>query len=102
MSAAGHLALTFLGAALFALGLFGVLARRSTLFQLIALEVTLMGPALVFVAAGARHGGPEGQGMFVLVLSLAAAEVGVGLALFLRLRRLHGDSDSDALRDMRG
>ena len=51
----------------------GVLARRGILFQLVALEVALSGPALAFVAAGAYHADPQGQGMFILVLTLAAA-----------------------------
>jgi NADH-quinone oxidoreductase subunit K len=72
------------------------------LFQLLALEVALSGPALGFVAAGAYHADPQGQGMFILVLTLAAAEVAVGLALFLRLRRLSGSDDSDAISGLKG
>jgi len=89
-------------AGLFAIGLFGVLARRGMLFQLVALEVALSGPALGFVAAGAYHADPQGQGMFILVLTLAAAEVAVGLALFLRIRRAAGSDDSDAISRLKG
>ncbi|KIZ38614.1 MULTISPECIES: NADH-quinone oxidoreductase subunit NuoK [Rhodopseudomonas] len=89
-------------AGLFAIGLFGVLARRGILFQLVALEVALSGPALGFVAAGAYHADPQGQGMFILVLTLAAAEVAVGLALFLRIRRVAGSDDSDAINRLKG
>jgi NADH-quinone oxidoreductase subunit K len=102
MTGSGLAALLVIAAGLFAVGLFGVLARRSILFQLIALEVALSGPALAFVAAGAYHGDPEGQGMFVLTLALAAAEVAVGLALFLRIRRATGGDDSDAVSALRG
>nr|Q07QW6.1 RecName: Full=NADH-quinone oxidoreductase subunit K; AltName: Full=NADH dehydrogenase I subunit K; AltName: Full=NDH-1 subunit K [Rhodopseudomonas palustris BisA53] len=91
-----------LAAGLFAAGVFGVLARRGILFQLIALEVALSGPALAFIAAGAYHGDAEGQGMFVLTLTLAAAEVAVGLALFLRIRRAKGSDDSDAVSGLKG
>jgi NADH-quinone oxidoreductase subunit K len=94
--------LLVIAAGLFATGLFGVLARRSILFQLISLEVALSGPALAFVAAGAYHGDAGGQGMFVLTLTLAAAEVAVGLALFLRIRRTTGGDDSDAISTLRG
>ena len=101
MTGSSLAALMIIAAGLFAAGVFGVLARRSILMQLIALEVALSGPALAFVAAGAYHGDPEGQGMFVLTLTLAAAEVAVGLALFLRLRRVTGSDDSDAVSGLR-
>jgi NADH-quinone oxidoreductase subunit K len=94
--------LLLLAAGFFMVGLFGVLARRNILYQLIALEVALCGPALAFVAAGAYHAGAEGQGMFVLTLALAAAEVPLGLALFLRIRRTAGTGDSDAVSGLRG
>ncbi|MDT8854173.1 NADH-quinone oxidoreductase subunit NuoK [Paracoccaceae bacterium Fryx2] len=90
-----------LSAGLFATGLFGVMARRAILFQLISLEVMLSGPALAFIAAGAFHGDAQGQGMFVFVLVLAAAEVAIGLALFLALRRVADVVDSDSVSDLR-
>lgn len=102
MTQADLAGLMALAAGLFATGLFGVLARSSILFQLIALEVALSGPALAFVAAGAYHGDAQGQGMFVLVLALAAAEVAIGLALFLRIRRAVGSDDSDAVNALKG
>lgn len=86
-----------ISAGLFAVGLFGVLARRTILMQLISLEIMLAGPALAFVAVGAHHGMVEGTAMFLLVLAMAATEVALGLAIYLRLRRFHG-SDADAAR----
>lgn len=91
-----------LSAGLFLVGLFGILARRTILFQLIALEVMLAGPALAFIAAGAHHGAVEGQGMFVMILGLAAAEVALGLSFFLRLRQANQSTDSDAASRLRG
>jgi NADH-quinone oxidoreductase subunit K len=102
MTGSDLIGLMILAAGLFAIGLFGVLARRGILFQLVALEVALSGPALGFVAAGAYHADPQGQGMFILVLTLAAAEVAVGLALFLRIRRTTGSDDSDIISGMKG
>jgi NADH-quinone oxidoreductase subunit K len=90
-----------LAAGLFAAGLFGLLARRAILFQLLSLEVMLTGPALAFVAAGARHGDAGGQGMFVLVLVLAAAEVALGLTLYFRLRRVADVTDADSVSLLR-
>ncbi|WP_322515934.1 NADH-quinone oxidoreductase subunit NuoK [Rhodopseudomonas palustris] len=102
MTGSDLIGMMILAAGLFAIGLFGVLARRGILFQLVALEVALSGPALAFVAAGAYHADPQGQGMFILVLTLAAAEVAVGLALFLRIRRTSGTDDSDIISGMKG
>jgi NADH-quinone oxidoreductase subunit K len=102
MTGADLIGMMILAAGLFAVGLFGVLARRGILFQLVALEVALSGPALAFVAAGAYHADAQGQGMFILVLTLAAAEVAVGLALFLRIRRTSGSDDSDIISGMKG
>jgi len=97
----GLTAVLALSAALFATGLFGVLARRTIVMQLLSLEIMLSGPALAFVAAGAHHGLVEGTAMFLLVLALAAAEVAVGLAIYLHLRRNTG-GDADSIRDLRG
>mgnify|MGYP005854951383 CR=1 FL=1 len=102
MSAPGLSLALVVAVGLFAVGLFGLLARRTILFQLISLEVMLLGPALAFVAAGAHRGLAAGQGMFVLVLALAAAEVAVGLALYLRLKRVAGSGDSDAASRLEG
>jgi NADH-quinone oxidoreductase subunit K len=90
-----------IAAGLFAVGLWGLVARRGVLFQIIALEIMLTGPALAFVAAGAHHGDPGGQGMFVFVLVLAAAEVALGLALYLRLSRYADTTDADTIRELR-
>jgi NADH-quinone oxidoreductase subunit K len=95
-------ALLAIAAGLFATGLFGVLARRTIVLQLISLEVMLAGPALAFVAAGAHHGRVEGTAMFLLVLAIAAAEVAVGLAIYLNLRRHAAGGDADAATRLRG
>lgn len=87
---------------LFALGLMGLLARRSLVFMLISIEIMLNAAGLAFVVAGARHGSPDGQIMFIFILAMAAAEVAVGLALFLQIRRRMETLDADAIRLMRG
>ncbi|MGF1552503.1 MAG: NADH-quinone oxidoreductase subunit NuoK [Paracoccaceae bacterium] len=101
MTEAAFLGLLAVAGGLFAIGLAGLVLRRTVLFQLLALEVMLSGPALAFVAAGARHGAAEGQAMTLLVIALAAAEVALGLALFLRLRRGEVGTDADAAATLR-
>jgi len=92
----------YTAAGLFALGLTGVLVRRSLLFVLMSLEVMLNATGLAFVAGGARWGQADGQIMFLLVLTLAAAEVAIGLALLLAVHRRLGSLDGDRLSRLRG
>lgn len=95
--------LAALAAVLFALGLAGVLVRRNVIFILLSIEVMLNAAGLLFVAAGARWGAPDGQIMFLFILTMAAAEVAVGLALILNYHRVAGTLDIDAAgRDARG
>ncbi len=91
-----------LAAALFLIGLTGVLVRRNVLFLLMSLEIMMNACGLAFVVAGARWLGADGQIMFMFVLSLAAAEVAVGLGLILQLERRHRDLDIDAVSELEG
>ena len=87
---------------LFLLGLLGLLARRGLVFVLMSIEIMLNAAGLLFVAAGARWGNPDGQIMFIFVLNLAGAELALGLVLLLRIRARLPDLDADAadlLRD---
>lgn len=91
-----------LAAALFALGLIGVLVRRNVIFILMSIEVMLNAAGLAFVAAGARWGQPDGQVVFLFILAMAAAEVSVGLALVLELYHQYKSLDTDAISRMKG
>lgn len=91
-----------LAAALFAIGLAGVLVRRNAIFLLMSLEIMMNACGLAFVAAGARWAEADGQIMYMLVLSLAAAEVAVGLGLVLQLERRFGSLDIDAASELYG
>ncbi len=93
-----------LAAALFALGLVGVLVRRNVIFILVSIEIMLNAAGLAFVVAGAhlQQGQEVGQVMFFFILSRAAAEVAVGLALVLRLHHRLKTLDADELSKMRG
>ena len=91
-----------LAAALFALGLAGLVLRRNLLFILMSAEIMMNATALAFVVGGARWGAPDGQVMFVLVLTLQAAEACVGLALVIQLFRRFRTLDVDAASTMKG
>ena len=71
-------------AALFALGVYGVLVRRNAVLLLMAVELMLNAVNLILVTAGTVLG----QVFALFVIVLAAAEIGVGLAVILQLYRL--------------
>lgn len=91
-----------LAAALFLVGMVGVLVRRNLLFLLMSLEIMVNAAGFAFVVAGSRWAQADGQVMFLFVLVMAAAEVAVGLALVLRLYRRTQSIDADAVDLLRG
>jgi NADH-quinone oxidoreductase subunit K len=91
-----------LAAALFVIGLAGVMTRRNLIFMLLSVEVMLNAAGLAFIVAGSRWGQPDGQVMFLFILATAAAEVAVGLVLALGIYREFRTLDMDAVSEMRG
>ena len=78
-----------LAAALFCVGLFGVLARKNAIVILMGIELMLNAVNLNLVAFW-RYRTPEmiaGQAFAVIVFAVAAAEVAVGLALIISVYR---------------
>jgi NADH:ubiquinone oxidoreductase subunit K len=81
--------MTFVGAVLFALGLFGVLARRNVMTVLMSIELIFNAANINFVAFN-RYLHPDGvwgQGVALFVIAIAAAEAVVGMALVLVVYR---------------
>jgi NADH-quinone oxidoreductase subunit K len=76
-------------AALFCIGLFGVLARKNAIAILMGVELMLNAVNINLVAFW-RYRTPEiiaGQAFAVIVFAVAAAEVAVGLALIISIYR---------------
>jgi NADH-quinone oxidoreductase subunit K len=76
-------------AALFCIGLFGVLARKNAVAILMSVELMLNAVNINLVAFW-RYRAPEmiaGQAFAVIVFAVAAAEVAVGLALIISIYR---------------
>lgn len=84
-------------AALFGVGLYGVLARRNAVLALIGVELMLNAVNLQLVAYDAWLGDEmhTGQVLTLYVIALAAAEIGLGLAIVLALFRARGTIDVD-------
>ena len=91
-----------LAAALFFLGLAGVLARRNVIFILLSIEIMVNAAGLAFVVAGSRWQQPDGQLMFIFILTMAAVEVSLGLALVLRLYHNFRSLDIDRVSNLKG
>ncbi|HLB45838.1 MAG TPA: NADH-quinone oxidoreductase subunit NuoK [Anaerolineales bacterium] len=78
-----------LAAALFCIGLFGVLARRNAVAILMGIEL-MMNAVIINLVAFWRYLQPTqitGQVFAVIVFAVAAAEVSVGLALIISIYR---------------
>jgi NADH-quinone oxidoreductase subunit K len=89
----GITGLVALSAALFGLGLFGILTRRNFILLLISIEIAMNAAILNFVyfaAFASSPNGLSGQSIAVVLIGFAATEVAVGLAIVLALNRLKG------------
>ena len=78
-----------LSAALFSVGLFGVLSRRNAVAILLGIEL-MLNSVNINLAAFWRYGNPmnmAGQVFAIIVFAVAAAEVSVGLALVISVYR---------------
>jgi len=82
-----------LGAALFALGMVGFLARRNLIVMFLSAEMMLQGVALTFVGFGRYHGNWSGQVFVILILTVAACEAAIALALVLVLFKKRSSLD---------
>ncbi len=77
----------FLAAALFCIGIYGVLVRKNGVLVLMSIELILNAVNINLVAFGAYRGDIGGQVFALFVIAVAAAEVGVGLAIVLLIYR---------------
>jgi len=91
-----------LAAVLFAVGAYGVLARRNGVLVLMSIELMLNAVTLNLVAFSAQLDEVAGQVFALFVITIAAAEVGVGLAIVLLLYRNLRTPDLDAVDQLKG
>jgi len=78
-----------LAAALFCIGMFGVLSRKNAIAILLGVELMLNAVNVNLVAFWRYHNPAQmaGQAFAVIVFAVAAAEVAVGLALIISVYR---------------
>ena len=91
-----------LGAVLFCIGVYGVIARRNAVMVLMSIELILNSVNLNLIAFALMNGAVDGQVFALYVIAIAAAEVGVGLAMVLLIYRNRRSIGLDELSEMKG
>jgi len=91
-----------LGAVLFSVGVYGVIARRNGVAVLMSIELILNAVNINLIAFAAMDNAIAGQVFALFVIAIAAAEVGVGLAIVLVIYRNRRSIDLDEVDLMRG
>jgi NADH:ubiquinone oxidoreductase subunit K len=98
--------LLVLSAAVFLIGVFGLLARRNAVAMLMSVELMFNGVNIALVGF-ARFGYSDarplaGMAFALFVITVAAAEVAVAIALLLLAYRRHDTVQADELDELRG
>jgi len=91
-----------LGAALFAIGIAGVVTRRNAIGLLIGVELMLNAANINLVGFSRYGGGLDAQVFALFVIVLAAAEAAVALAIVLQLFDKRSDVDVDRANTLKG
>lgn len=90
-----------LSAALFGIGLYGVLTQKSGIRLLMCIEMMLNASNINFVAFSSLYGHATGFAYALFVIAIAAAEAAVGLAIFVNLWRVRHTIDLDRVKSLR-
>jgi NADH-quinone oxidoreductase subunit K len=91
-----------LAAALFAIGLFGVLTRRNAVGILLGIELMLNAVNINLVAFARFHADLGGILFALFTIAITVAEVAVGLAIVIVIFRVRRTVDADHLDLLRG
>ncbi len=90
-----------LSAAIFSIGVAGVLLRRNILVMFMSIELMLNAVNLAFVTLARRMGSMDGQVIVFFVMTVAAAEAAVGLAIIISIFRSRETINADELNLMK-
>ncbi len=91
-----------LGAVLFCIGVYGVIARKNAVMVLMSIELILNSVNINLLAFSQLHHNLDGNVFALYIIAVAAAEVGVGLAMVLMIYRNRKSISLDELSDMKG
>ena len=87
-----------LAAALFAIGLIGVMIKRNALIVMMCLELMMNAANLTFLAFARQHGNLGGHAVAFFVIAVAACEAAVGLAIVIAVFRTRGNLELEQAR----
>lgn len=95
-----------IGAALFAIGIYGVLARRSAVLILMSIELMLNAVNINLIGFAAFGDFTQdqralGQVLIIFVITIAAAELALAIAIILRLYRNRSSVNIDQINLMK-
>ena len=91
-----------LGAVLFCIGVYGVIARKNAVMVLMSIEVIVNSVNINLLAFSQLHDNLDGNVFALYIIAVAAAEVGVGLAMVLLIYRNRKSISLDELSEMKG
>lgn len=91
-----------LGAILFSIGVYGVIARKNAVMVLLSIELILNSVNINLLAFSQMHADVDGNSFALFIIAVAAGEVGVGLALVLLIYRNLKSIALDELSEMKG
>jgi len=90
-----------LSAALFCIGIVGVLTKTNGIVILMCIELMLNAANINFIAFASFLNDALGQIFVLMTISVAAAEVGVGIAILLHAYKSKKTTDVDELTVLR-
>ena len=90
-----------LAAALFCMGMAGVLVRRNALVVFMCVELMLNAANLTFLAFARARGDDLGHVSAFFVIAVAAAEASIGLAIVIAVFRSRGSINIEDIRTMK-
>lgn len=91
----------FLSAAIFVIGMMGVLTRRNILVIFMSVEMMIAAVSITFVAFANETQTINGQIFVLFALAIAAAESAVGLAIVVALSRRGKAPDVNQMQALR-
>jgi NADH-quinone oxidoreductase subunit K len=91
----------FLSAALFIIGMMGVLIRRNVIIIFMCVELMVTAANISLVAFGRELNSLSGQSFVIFTIAVAAAEAAVGLAIIVAIGRRIRTVDVDEFRTLR-
>jgi NADH-quinone oxidoreductase subunit K len=77
----------FLGAALFTIGVIGVLTRKNIMVILMSIELMMNAVNINLIAFSRHLGQTSGQVFAIFVITVAAAEAAIGLGIIIAMFR---------------